>query len=82
MTSLSFFFGANLEQSGGRIPDAESTKVMFSVIATHWNLLKLKTELKNLKHSSHIIALGKGTFLDKNSNFLQKNADIAKIKEV
>ena len=32
MTSLSFFgFLANLEQSGGRIPDTESAKVMFSV---------------------------------------------------
>ena len=35
MTSLSFFgFLANLEQSGGRIPDTESAKVMFSVIVT------------------------------------------------
>ena len=35
VTSLSFFrFLANLEQSGGRIPDAESPKVMFSVIVT------------------------------------------------
>ena len=33
--SLSFFgFLANLEQSGGRIPDTESAKVMFSVIVT------------------------------------------------
>ena len=31
--SLSFFeFLANLEQFGGRIPDTESAKVMFSVI--------------------------------------------------
>ena len=30
VTSLSFFgFLANLEQSGGRIPDTESAKVMF-----------------------------------------------------
>ena len=35
VTSLSFFgFSANLEQSGGRIPDTESAKVMFSVIVT------------------------------------------------
>ena len=35
MTSLSFFgFLANLEQSGGRIPDTESARVMFSVIGT------------------------------------------------
>ena len=35
LTSLSFFrFFANLEQSGGRIPDTESAKFMFSLIAT------------------------------------------------
>ena len=35
MTSLSFFgVLANLEQSGGRIPDTESARVMFSVIGT------------------------------------------------
>ena len=34
-TSSSFFrFLANLEQSGGRIPDTESAKAMFSVIVT------------------------------------------------
>ena len=34
-TSLLFFgFLANLEQSGGRIPDTESAKIMFSVIVT------------------------------------------------
>ena len=35
VTSLSFFeFLADLEQSGGRIPDTESAKVMFSVKVT------------------------------------------------
>ena len=35
VTLLLFFeFLANLEQSGGRIPDTESAKVMFSVIVT------------------------------------------------
>ena len=29
------------------------------------NLFKLKTELKNLQHSSHIIALSKGTIFAK-----------------
>ena len=50
MTSLSFFgLLANLEQSGGRIPETESTKVMFSVIVkTPFTLKKLKRELKNL----------------------------------
>ena len=46
--SFSFFaFLANLEQSGGQIPDTDSAKVMFSVIVTLC-LKKLKTELKNL----------------------------------
>ena len=35
MTSLSFFgVSTNLEQPGGRIPNTESAKVMFSVIVT------------------------------------------------
>ena len=35
VTSLSFFgILANLELSGGRIPDTRSAKVMFSVIVT------------------------------------------------
>ena len=48
VTSLSFFgFLANLEQSGGRIPDTESAEIMFSVTVT-FCLTKLKTQLKNL----------------------------------
>ena len=35
-------------------------------------LQKLKTELKRLYHSSHTIALSKGTILAKNADFLQK----------
>ena len=47
VTSLSFFgFLANLEQSGGRIPDTESAKVMFSVIVT---FCLTKTENKTKK---------------------------------
>ena len=35
VTSLSFFgFLANLEQSGGRVPDTESAKFMFALIVT------------------------------------------------
>ena len=41
---------------------------------------KLETELKNLKHSSHTTALSKGNILSKSADFLQKNADISKIK--
>ena len=56
---LSFFgFLTNLEQSGGRIPDRESAKFMFSLTVIF--CLK-KTE----KHRSHTIALSKSTFLDK-----------------
>ena len=59
VTSLRFFqFTANLEQSGSQIPDAYSVKLMFS-------LQKLKTELKIIKHSSHTIALSKGTIFAK-----------------
>ena len=48
VTSLSFFgFLANLEQSRGRIPDAESGKVTFSVIVT-FCLTKTENKLKNL----------------------------------
>ena len=48
VTSSSFFgFLANLEQSGGQIPDTESAEVMFSVTETFF-LQRLKTELKNL----------------------------------
>ena len=37
MTSLSFLgFLANLEQSGGRIPDTVSAKVMFSVTGSFY----------------------------------------------
>ena len=50
-------------------------------------LLKLKTGLKNLKHSSHTIALSKGLVLTKKNIFTKmffarkiKNADINKIK--
>ena len=46
---LSFFgFLANLEQSGGQIPDTESVKVMSPVIETFCFTKTKKTELKNL----------------------------------
>ena len=43
-----FQFTANLEQSGSHILDPLSVKLI---------LQKLKTELKNLEHSSHTIGL-------------------------
>ena len=67
VTSFSFFgFLANLEQSGGRIPDTESTKVMFSIIGI-FSFAKAETRTKKplTQLCSHTIALSKGTFLDK-----------------
>ena len=44
-TSLSFFqFMVNLEQFRSQIPDAQSVKLMFSLIVTFFFLQKLKTE--------------------------------------
>ena len=55
--SFSFFrFMANLEQSSSQIPDAWSVKLTFLLTVTFY-LTKLKTELKNLQHNSHAIAL-------------------------
>ena len=52
VTSLSFFgFLANLEQSGGRIPDTESAKVMFSVIVTFY---LTKTENRTKKSRTQL----------------------------
>ena len=54
MTSLSFFgFLANLEQSGGRIPDTESAKVMFSVIVTFYLTKTENRTKKSLTQLSH-----------------------------
>ena len=78
--SLSFFgFLANLEQSGDRIPDTESAKLMFLVIAT-FCLTKTENRTKKSVTQLSTIALSKGTFLDKKSYFFEKNADISKIK--
>ena len=47
------------------------------------NLLsyKLKTELKNLQHSCHTVALSKGTiFAQKNAEFCKKNSTLAKFR--
>ena len=54
VTSLSFFgFLANLEKSGGRIPDTKSAKVMLSVTVT-FCLTKTKSiTKKSLTQLSH-----------------------------
>ena len=54
VTSLSFFgFLANLEKSGGRIPDTESAKVMFSVIVTFCLTKTENRTKKSLTQLSH-----------------------------
>ena len=54
VTSLSFFgFLANLEQSGGRIPDTESAKVMFSVIVTFYLTKTENRTKKSVTQLSH-----------------------------
>ena len=82
VTSLLFFgFMANLELSGSSIQDAESVKLTFSLKITFY-LTKTEKELKNFQHSSHTIALSKGIIFAKKCLFLQKNADISKIKRI
>ena len=65
-----------------RKPDSgnPALKLTFALLATYYLLQKLKTELKNLQHSSHTIALKKGTIFAKNAEFLQKYDDISNIK--
>ena len=54
VTSLSFSrFLANLEQSGGCIPDTESAKAMFSVIVTFCLTKTEKRTKKSLTQLSH-----------------------------
>ena len=65
VTLLSFFgFLANLEQSGGRIADTESAKVMFSVIVTFCHT-KTENSAKKSLNTVLTLALSKGTFFDK-----------------
>ena len=54
VASLSFFgFLANLEQSGGRIPDTESAEVMFSVTVTFCFTKTANKTKKSLTYLSH-----------------------------
>ena len=54
LKSLSFFrLLANLEQSGGQIPDTESAKVMFSVIVTFCLTKTENRTKKSLTQLSH-----------------------------
>ena len=52
VTSLSFFkFLTNLEQSGGRIPDTKSGKIMFSITVTFF---LAKTENRTKKYLTQL----------------------------
>ena len=54
VTSLSFFgFLANSEQSGGRIPETESAKVIFSVKVTFFLTKTENRTKKSLTQLSH-----------------------------
>ena len=83
LTSLPFFqITAYLKQSGNRIPDAQSVKVIFSLIVTLY-LTKIKnrtkkylTQLSNYKLTLRVKVIS----WPKNADFLQKNANISNIK--
>ena len=54
MTSLSFFrFMVNLGQSGSRIPDAESVKLIFSLTVTFYLTKTENRTKKSLTQLSH-----------------------------
>ena len=70
--------GAIWKPDSGRIV----SKTCIFINSNYFILQKLKTELKNLKHSSITIALSKGTIFAKKLWVFAKNADISKIKWV
>ena len=82
VTSLPFFrFMANLQPSRRRIPEAWFIKLTFLLIVTFY----LTDPENRTKESLAIsIALSKGTMVKfvKNDDYLQKNTDINKFKEV
>ena len=55
-------------------------RLTFSLIATLFYLTKMKTELKNLQHSSHTIALSKVTIFDKKCWFISKKVLTSKLR--
>ena len=75
VTSFSFFgFLANLEQSGGRTPDAESAKVMFFKISGQ---SLIKESCHNSRVSDHIdMKLGPVTKPDKRNKATSKKFDV------
>ena len=80
VTSSTFFrFIAHLEQSGSRIPNAKLIKLTFSIIVTLY--LTKAENITKICYTALIPLLWiKVLFLEKNADFLKKNADISKIK--
>ena len=81
LTSLSFFwFLANLELSGSRIPDVRTCK---SYLFVYSNLLrKLETVLKISNTAATLLLWVNVLFMPKNADFLQeKHNDISKINK-
>ena len=73
VTSLSFFgFLANLEQSGGRIQDTESTKVKFPVIVAFCLTKTVNRPKKFLAQLSHYCFEEKYVFGQKTLIFCKK----------
>ena len=77
--SLSFIkFLDNLEQSGSRISDAYSVKLIFSLKVTFY-LTKTGSRTKKSLAQLSIIALNKSTIFAKIAIFLQKMLTLAKL---
>ena len=73
VTSLSFFrFMANLENLEAEFWMHSIKKIAFSLITNNLLSYKNNIELKNFKHSSHTIALSKGTILAKKMSIFCK----------
>ena len=74
-----FLFMVNFQLSESQIPDASSIKLTFLLTITFY-LIKIENRTKNIKHSSHAIALNKGTIFAKKC--CKKKIDIRKTKLV
>ena len=73
----------HLGNTRGNSVSAWSAKSKFLLIVTFYLKKNLKTEVKNLYHSSHTITLSKGNIFDKKYGFFTiKNANISNIKGV
>ena len=59
-----FLFMVNFQLSESQIPDASSIKLTFLLTITFY-LINIENRTKNIKHSSHAIALNKGTIFAK-----------------